>query len=331
MTRLPTSKVAVLFGLLAVSLASCAGDSATPAPSTTPAATSTAPVATEGDFSGLVDVGGRNLYLDCRGTGTPTVILLSGFGNAGDVWSFAETHPPAVQPGIAETNRVCSYDRPGSPIVTTTAADGTVTVAAAAQPGRSDPAPMPRDPAEVVTELHDLLAAAEVPGPYVLVGHSLGGTLGVLYARTYPDEVSALVTVDSPMPALRELLTPQQWEELNAIALKLDPEMLPGYELEAYEFDVLFDEIEAAPPLPEIPVTVIVRGETQMSDDPLPDDPTLRALLVAQWEPQRQSQADFAASVPGAELITVPGTTHYIQAQRPDAVIEAIREVVARS
>jgi pimeloyl-ACP methyl ester carboxylesterase len=328
--RKTTSTMAVLSGLLAASLASCADDSATPPPTTIPAATSTAPVAMEGDFAGLVDVGGRNLYLDCRGTGSPTVVLLSGFGDAGDFWSFALNDPPAVQPGLATSNRVCSYDRPGSMLGTTTAADGTVTLAPA-QPGRSDPAPMPRDPADVVTELHDLLAAARVPGPYVLVGHSLGGTLAVLYVRTYPDDVSALVTVDSPMPALRTLVTPQQWEQLNAMSLKLDPTLLPGYELEAYDFDVLFDEIEAAPPMPDIPVTVIVRGETQMSDDPLPDDPTMRALLEAQWEPQRESQADFAASVPGAELVTVPGTTHYIQAQRPDAVIKAIREAIARA
>ena len=55
-------------------------------------------------------------------------------------------------------------------------------------------------PAEVVTELHDLLAAADVPGPYVLVGHSLGGAFDLLYARTYPDEVAALVVRRLPAP-----------------------------------------------------------------------------------------------------------------------------------
>ena len=162
-----------------------------------------APEETGGDVAGLVEVSGRNLHLECIGTGSPTVILQSGFGNAGDIWSFAEADPPAVQPGLAASNRVCSYDRPGSMITTTTAANGTVTLADAPTPGRSEPAPMPRDPAEVVTELHDLLAAADVPGPYVLVGHSLGGALNVLYARTYPDEVSALVLVDSPLPPER--------------------------------------------------------------------------------------------------------------------------------
>ena len=109
------------------------------------------------------------------------------------------TSAPAVFPALAESNRVCVYDRPGS-MITTTDAGGTVALGEAARPGRSDPVPMPRDPAEVVTELHDLLSAADVPSPYVLVGHSLGGALNVLYARTYPDAVSGLVVVDSPLP-----------------------------------------------------------------------------------------------------------------------------------
>ncbi len=329
MTRIRTSTMAVLLSAsLAAALMSCSEDSQTPA---APATTSGASGAMDGEFSGLVDVGGRKLHLECRGTGTPTVILQSGFLNAGDVWSFAETHPPAVQPGIAETNRVCSYDRPGSLIGTTTAADGTVAMAAALQPGRSDPAPMPRDPADVVTELHDLLAAAEVPGPFVLVGHSLGGSLNVLYARTYPDQVIALVTVDSPMPVARTLLTPQQWatyvdEPLHPASGVQGP---PGYELEAYDFDVLFDEIEAAPPLPAVPFTVMVRG----GNDPIPEG--LPAAKVDSIEAYNriwpQAEADFAASVPGAELITVPDTTHYVQTQRPDAVIEAIQETIART
>ena len=70
---------------------------------------------------------------------------------------------------------------------------------------------MPRNPADVVTELHDLLAAADVPGPYVLVGHSLGGALDLLYARTYPDEVSVLVVVDSPLPASGSSSAPSWW------------------------------------------------------------------------------------------------------------------------
>jgi pimeloyl-ACP methyl ester carboxylesterase len=56
-----------------------------------------------------------------------------------------------------------------------------------------------------------LLAAAGIPGPYVLVGHSLGGLVDLLYARTYPDQVAGLVGVDGVVPGERQLLSPQQW------------------------------------------------------------------------------------------------------------------------
>ena len=74
-----------------------------------------------------LDVGGRTLYLECRGTGSPTVVLQSGYGNAGDIWSLTDTAAPAVVPALAETNRVCTYDRPGS-MITTTMASGTLTL-----------------------------------------------------------------------------------------------------------------------------------------------------------------------------------------------------------
>ena len=212
-----------------------------------------------------VDVDGQKLFLECRGTGSPTVVLQSGFGNAGDIWSVTDTTSPAVFPALAETNRVCIYDRPGS-MITTTNASGTPTLSDTFRPGRSGAVPTaPRDPAEVVTELHDLLTAADVPGPYVLVGHSLGGAFDLLYAVTYPDEVAALVFVDSPLPPERELVG-ELWEAVQVMSQ--DPSLVPGYELESYDVGTLFDEIEAAGTLPDIPVVVIRRGDgAAFSDD----------------------------------------------------------------
>ena len=65
--------------------------------------------------------GGRSIYLECKGAGSPTIVLQSGYGNAGDIWSLTDTTSPAVFPALAETNRVCTYDRPGSMITTTRA------------------------------------------------------------------------------------------------------------------------------------------------------------------------------------------------------------------
>jgi pimeloyl-ACP methyl ester carboxylesterase len=189
---------------------------------------------------------------------------------------------------------------------------------------------MPRDPVAVVTELHDLLAAADVSGPYVMVGHSLGGAFSVLYARTYPDEVCALVVVDSPLPPHRARVNPTTWEKAHIMTL--DPSNLPGFELESYDLDKVFDEIEAAKPLRDIPVVVVRRGDgVRFSDDPLPEGLPITqaeadAANVVQWE----AQALWAESVPGAEVITVPDTTHYVQTERPDAVVAAVRAAIAR-
>jgi len=281
----------------------------------------------QGDFAGLVDIGdGRRLYLEFRGTGGPTVILLSGYGNAADMWSFAEAHPPAVLEGVASFTRVCAYDRPGS-LIATTAVDGSVIAASAPLAGRSDPAPMPRTAADVVAELHTLLAAAHVTGPYVLAAHSLGGAFANLYARTHSDQVVGLVLVDPAQPFIRALFPPQEWKVNQEIGLR--PQMpIPGYEQEIYDQDANYNQIEAAPPLRPMPVTILVRDKSDPVTSDLPAD--LAAVLSAMNGIWSQAQAGFAASIPGARLITVPGTTHYIHTQRPDAVIDAVREVTAQ-
>ena len=336
------SAIVALSAAVTAAVAACSDDGASTA-TTTEVATTTAAsngteLAADGSIADQVDIGGgrtisvdgRELFLECRGTGSPTVILQSGFGNAGDRWSLSDTASPAVFPALAETSRVCIYDRPGS-MITTTDTGGTVTLAETSSPGRSGSAPMPRDPADVVRELHDLLVAADVPAPYVLVGHSLGGAFDLLYARTYPDEVAGLVLVDSPLPTERGLIGPELWEA--AKVMSLGASQVPGYELESYDIGALFDEIEAADPLPDIPVVVIRRGGANMSDDDtVPEgapftQAEVDALNTAQWE----AQAHWASSVPDAEVITVPDTTHYVQNQRPDVVIDAIRGAIARA
>jgi hypothetical protein len=131
-----------------------------------------------GDFAGPVDIGGgRTIHLECRGQGSPTVILESGYHDSSDLWGIAEVTPPAadgaVLPGIARSARVCAYDRPGT--LRYSENQGSITT-------RTSPVPMPRTAADVVTDLHTLLRAADVPGPYVLVAHSLGG----IFSRLYP-------------------------------------------------------------------------------------------------------------------------------------------------
>jgi pimeloyl-ACP methyl ester carboxylesterase len=118
----------------------------------------------------LVDIGGYRLHLDCQGTGSPTVILEAGLGDPAISWS-------GVQPALARSARVCSYDRAGL--------------------GSSDPGPFPRDPMRETGELHTLLSRAGLAPPYVLVGHSYGGDLTRLYAARFPQGVVGLVLVEA--------------------------------------------------------------------------------------------------------------------------------------
>lgn len=301
---------ATLTALLTVTLAACSGkDSA-------PDAAIPSGVAL-GDFAGLVDIGGRHLYLECRGTGSPTVIAESGLLNAGDTWAMAEaSHGPAVDPGIVPLTRLCTYDRPGTALNT---APPTL--------GRSDAAPMPRTAADVVADLHALLTAARVPTPYVLVGHSLGGTFVRLYASTYPDQVAGMVLEDaSLLDLLQARLTPRQWDGLRQL---LRTPSIPLFDdtgnLERYDVDVSVTQLRAAPPLPNIPMVVLSASQ----QDPLPYPRPTGAVLDfdTAYAAHRNHQDDVAALVPGARHIIAP-TGHYVHSERPDLVIEAVRHVV---
>jgi pimeloyl-ACP methyl ester carboxylesterase len=121
----------------------------------------------------LVDVGGVRMHIDCTGTGTPAVILEGGFVNSWLEWE-------KIQPAIARTTQVCSYDRAGL--------------------GWSDPPKTPRTSQNMANELRALLKNAGVAGPYVLVGHSYGGLNVRLYAAEHPEEVAGMVLVDSINP-----------------------------------------------------------------------------------------------------------------------------------
>jgi len=121
----------------------------------------------------LIDVGGHRLHIACAGHGSPTVVLDAALGSTSAHWAW-------VQQKVAETTRVCAYDRAGL--------------------GWSEPGPEPRDARQTTGELHALLANAAVPGPYVLVGHSLGGLYAQLYADRYPAEVAGVVLVESSHP-----------------------------------------------------------------------------------------------------------------------------------
>lgn len=121
----------------------------------------------------LVDVGGRSLYLECSGSGSPAVILQAGLGNSATAWE-------RIAPTIAQSTTVCAYDRAGH--------------------NRSDEAPDPQDGAAVAKDLRDLLAKAGIQGPYVIAAHSSGGPYTLDYFASYPDDVLGIVLLDTQPP-----------------------------------------------------------------------------------------------------------------------------------
>ena len=161
----PTATTAVVRQSASPSPAAVAAPSAVPRPSAGLAPSDAT------SFVGAFDVGGRSLFLECRGTGSPTVIFLVGTDSP-------RTQMRAVADKLLDRPvTVCDYDRAGA--------------------GQSDPAPKLQTDLDVVDDLAALLASAKVPRPYVLVGQSVGGDQAWLYADRHPAGVAALLIMNA--------------------------------------------------------------------------------------------------------------------------------------
>jgi pimeloyl-ACP methyl ester carboxylesterase len=237
-----------------------------------------------------VDIGGRALFISCTGTGIPTVVLEAGGGNSAETWA-------GVQPEVARFTRVCSYDRAGL--------------------GQSDPAPTGvRTVQDSVDDLHALLAAAAISGPIVLAGHSLGGLIVRLYASQYPENVAGLVLVDGMPPELPAsglaLLPAAERAETFLIMRGLHPQ-------DPEHLDIIASGVWVMAHLPSSVPTVVLAAGIHGAQD-APPDPVFEDL----WAELQREQA----RVLDARFVLVPEADHFLQFDRPELVIEAIRQVV---
>lgn len=277
----------------------------------------------------LVDVGGYRMHLQSAGSGSPTVVLDSGLGGGCLGWT-------AIQSEVAKFTCVISYDRAGL--------------------GWSERSPADRTSKQMAKELNTLLKEAGIPGPYILVGASLGGLNVRLFAHEYPDQVAGLVFVDStyevPEDQTPELLN-QDWEDtlqfvrrwrflipfgigrlyvapnpnlpadLRAadVALSLrTPRALAACD-ELLNIDASVSQMEGCTIPPDIPLAVLSASKYTGPDIP-------EAEASAYMDVWTKCQADLASRSTNSFHLVVPDCGHGIGDEHPDVVIDAIRRVV---
>lgn len=284
------------------------------------------------DFAGQVDLGnGRSIYLECRGTGSPTVVLVTGLGERADNWMTTSDTPPqpdrSVFPGVATFTRVCAYDRPGTATAKSDQSGYEVS--------RSTPVAQPATVKDSAVDLDALLNASGEPGPYVLVGHSLGGPIVRLYAGDHPTKVAGLVLDDALSEDVGDGLTSTQRESFEKLNDPVSQGRPAGSEQDLYA-SALVPQLRAAPPAPSVPVIVLTADRWPFTPEviaaghesgQLPSYVT-QEFTDALWTSQLEAQDKLAAKFPGAKHITNTNASHYIHLDNPRLVIDSIREVV---
>ena len=274
----------------------------------------------------LIDIGGRKMQIDCRGTGSPTVVFESGLGNSGSLdWSF-------VHDTIAKTTRACAYSRAGimwsEPHV-------------AQQVGKS-----------VAEDLHALLAHAGEKGPFVLVGHSLGGPYSMIFTKYFTAEVAGLVFVDSShpdqlmafdnvvakyrsLPFLGKTLLPARkiltgFNQLQTV-LSIVLSYAPVSEIAAQtEYEALGQTLAEAGSFRRLgrrPI-IVLTAQAPLS----PQERAFGGETPEQHERERGKfkllRTDMATWSSNSLHLLVPDAGHFIHIDRPDVVIAAVQSVV---
>ena len=238
----------------------------------------------------LIDIGTHRLHLLCVGPerARPVVILEAGGGAYSTTWA-------AVQTALAPRVRSCSYDRAGL--------------------GWSQDGPSPRTVKQEVRELHALLAAAKVPGPYVLTGHSIGGVLVRLYTEAYPNDVTGIVLAASMHESARLGVIGKGW-----VRVREDPSL----EYFAGELQRLYMARQTnREPLGDRPLIVLA---------PMRQDPPPPGTSDELWSELRVEKDDQAMGLvllsTNSKLVRDRASGHQIQTDNPGLVARAIEQVI---
>jgi pimeloyl-ACP methyl ester carboxylesterase len=285
----------------------------------------------------MVDIGPYSLHLYCAGdpSAEPVVVVSPGSNSSVAQW-------PLVQSGVAEFTRICIYDRFGS--------------------GWSFGTPHGQTYQEESQDVHNLLQKAGIPGPYLLVGHSMGGAVMQVYASMYPEDVAGLVMVEAVTRGMDARYPEKYFQSLQASRQAISGLAIPGlfrlmnwfglyrtmppleklppnlrataYALEvnsrmgAHMRSVVNRQVErdakfeSAGPLPDVPMIVLARGRSDL--DGSLDAETERQVEQA-W---RAAQSELAAQAPDGRLVIAENSGHNIIIDQPEAVIDAIGAIV---
>jgi pimeloyl-ACP methyl ester carboxylesterase len=235
-----------------------------------------------------VDAGGHTVHMVIQGRGAPTVILESGLGQGREAWA-------KILSDVANFTRVVAYDRAGL--------------------GQSEPGPKPRTAQQIVTELHTALKNAGLAPPYVLVGHSGSGFTIRVFAGLYPKEVAGLVFVDPTQEGLTDWLKshqPEVWKQLEDEQTKASA----GIRDELAAAETSQKQAQTAAVLPDVPVILLTAMRTDNFRTPELSEVWLN--LHKEW----------LKKIPHSKHVLAQNSSHFIQDQEPELVINAIREIV---
>lgn len=238
-----------------------------------------------------VDIGdGRALHIQCEGRERPVVVLDSGLGQGVEAWSLVQRH-------VAAFARVCAYDRAGH--------------------GRSDSFRFPHSNRQMARELFALLERSGEPGPYVLVGHSMGGINVQLFLEEHPASVAGMVLLDSsPEPAPIEKMPPELVADFERNMKRLE-----GLDVKSWLGG--FEELRRSKrSLGDKPLLILVAGKPQQDPNFTPEQ--AQALLAA----RRLEQQPLVSLSSNAALVTVPDSGHHLPREAPEVVVQAVYAVV---
>ena len=286
-----------------------------------------------------VQVQGHRMHLDCTGEGSPTVLLDAGNGRMSLDWSF-------VQPELAKTTRVCSFDRPGY--------------------GWSDPVSTPRTGKNIVAEEQEILERAGERGPYLLVGHSGGGMYARLFAKYHPEAVAGMVLLDSAAVAADtfdplEEFQNKQWQQFRVMKWLATVGFLPivghiagedvipefvlklskntqqiylagmarpfyfdtlareGRELDSQQ-DEVWQELSSISTFGVMPL-VVISAQSTVPNDATPQASEINAYL-------RESQKTLLNLSSSSRQIIAENSHHDIHLDEPEVVIKAVQQMI---